>query len=385
MKIAVVVRSLKIGGMERVAISLNKAFQDEGHDSHLIYFKKKKEHFDTNNIKNLHHFDFDRTILLSIVGIFYEVFIRLLNILFRRSYAISKGFLTSFLFKRKLAKLEESGKFDLIIIRGQGTFEFLWYNQDKRYVQVCENMLYPEEEMTYFTSLHAKILYANKNIACVSNGVLDSFKDICTKAKFNAKKALVITNPINIDEIEELSKLYIPEITSPYIINIGRLSPIKQLPLLIEAYDYMIKTYKLSYKLVLVGIGHDEENIKSKIKSLNLEDSVILTGAKTNPYPWMAHAKLFVLSSRYEGLGMVLLEALACNVAPLATKSPGGVTDIMNGELEELLCESDVKSLGDAMSEQLTNPKKIDYSLYLKPFLSSTIVNKYIDSFHSIR
>jgi glycosyltransferase involved in cell wall biosynthesis len=384
MKTAVVVRSLKIGGMERVAISLNKAFQDEGHDSHLIYFKKKKEHFNTKNIKNLHHFDFDRTILLSIVGIFYEIFIRILNIFFRRSYAISKGFLTSFLFKMELAKMEEeSGKFDLIIIRGQGTFEFLWYNQDNRYIQVCENLLYPEADMTFFTSLHAKILYADKNIACVSNGVLDSFKDISTKANFDAKKALVITNPINIEEIEELSALYTPEITSPYIVNIGRLSPIKQLPLLVEAYDYMVKTHKLSYKLVLVGIGHDKENIKKKIKSLNLEDSVILTGAKTNPYPWMAHAKLFVLSSRYEGLGMVLLESLACNTPLLATKSPGGVTDIMNGELEELLCESDAKSLGDAMAQQLNNPKKIDYSIYLKPFLSSTIVNKYIDNFHS--
>jgi glycosyltransferase involved in cell wall biosynthesis len=384
MRIAVIVRSLKIGGMERVAISLNKAFQDEGHDSHLIYFKKKKEHFDTKNIKNLHHFDFDRTILLSIVGIFYEIFIRILNIFFRRSYAISKGFLTSFLFKKKLAELEkESGEFELIIIRGQGTFEFLWHNQDKRYIQVCENLLYPEEEMTFFTSLHAKILYADKNIVCVSNGVLDSFKDISTKAKFNANKALVITNPINIDEIQELSTLYTPEITTPYIVNIGRLSPIKQLPLLIEAYDHMIKTYNLSYKLVLVGIGHDEENIKNKIKSLNLEDSVILTGAKTNPFPWMAHAKLFVLSSRYEGLGMVLLEALACNTPLLATRSQGGVSDVMKGELEELLCEPDAKSLSEAMAKQLNNPKKIDYSRYLKPFLASTIVNKYIDNFYS--
>ena len=54
MRVAVVVRSLKVGGMERVAISLAKAFQDEGHDSHLIYFKEKKEHYSTEGIKNIH-------------------------------------------------------------------------------------------------------------------------------------------------------------------------------------------------------------------------------------------------------------------------------------------------------------------------------------------
>ncbi|MDA3907596.1 MAG: glycosyltransferase [Sulfurimonas sp.] len=180
-----------------------------------------------------------------------------------------------------------------------------------------------------------------------------------------------------------MSKLYTPDITSPYIVSIGRLSPVKQLPLLVEAYDYMIKTYKLPHKLVLVGIGHDEENIKNKIKSLHLEDSVILTGAKTNPYPWMLHAKLFVLSSRYEGLGMVLLEALACNTPLIATKSEGGVTDVMRGELAELLCEPDAKSLGETMAKELNNPKQVNYNLYLEPFLSSTIVKKYIDCFYS--
>ena len=384
MRIAVVVRSLKIGGMERVAITLTKAFQDAGHESHLIYFKHKKEHYSTEGIKNVHFWNFDAILAKSIIGLFYEVFIRLLNIPLRQSYAISKGFITSFIFKYKLKQLEKNAEpFDLIIIRGQGTFEFLWYSQDERYVQVCENLLYPDHKMTFFRKFHAKTLYAEKNIACVSSGVLESFKKLEQEAEFKAKKSIELTNPIDVKHIVASSKLYIPEVKKPYILNVGRLAPVKQLPLLVDAYAYMIGKYHLPHKLVLVGQGHDEENIKNKIKSLGLEDSVLLAGVQTNPYPWISHAELFVLSSKHEGLGMVLLEALACKTPIIAIKSPGGVSDIMKNELADFLCETDAKSLGDAIAEQLMHPKEIDFDKHIATFLPTTIVHKYIDNFYT--
>ena len=382
MRVAIVVRSLKIGGMERVAISLAKAFQDEGHESHLIYFKHKKEHYATNDIKNVHFWNFDKILIKSIIGLFYEIIIRLLNIPFRQSYAITKGFVTSFIFKSKIKSLEKNAKpFDLIIIRGQGTFEFLWYKQDKRYVQVCENILYPDHKMTYFRKIHAKILYKNKNIACVSNGVLESFNHLEKEANFKAYKAIKLTNPIDIKHIEIASKEFSIDIKDPYIVNVGRIAPVKQLTLLVEAYSYMKNNYNLPHKLVLVGQGHDEENIKNKIQELNLQEAVIMTGLQINPYPYLANAALFALSSKHEGLGMVLLEALACKTTVIATKSPGGVSDIMQNELEEFLCDATPKALGDKMANELITPTKIDFEKHIKEFLPSTIVNKYIKEF----
>lgn len=382
MRVAIVVRSLKIGGMERVAISLAKAFQDEGHDSHLIYFKEKKEHYSTDGIKNVHHWNFDKILMKSVIGIFYEILIRLLNIPFRQSYAITKGFITSFIFKSKLIQLEKKSKpFDLIIIRGQGTFEFLWYKQDKRYVQVCENILYPDHKMTYFRKLHAKILYANKNIACVSNGVLESFNKLEKDAGFKAYKAIKLTNPIDIKHIKESSKEFSIDIKEPYIVNVGRIAPVKQLTLLVEAYSFMKNNYNLAHKLILVGQGHDEESVKNKIEELDLEDSVLMVGLQINPYPYLSNAELFVLSSKHEGLGMVLLEALACKTTVVATKSPGGVSDIMQNELENFLCKATPEALGKRMANELMNPTSIDYDKHIKEFLPSTIVNKYIMEF----
>ncbi len=382
MKVAVVVRSLKIGGMERVAISLTKAFQDAGHDSHLIYFKHKKKHYSTQEIQNVHFWNFDTFLAKTVVGLFYEVLIRILNIPFRQSYAITKGFVTSFIFKSKIKQLEKnSTPFDLIIIRGQGTFEFLWFNQDKRYVQVCENLLYPDHKMTYFRKIHAKSLYDNKNIACVSSGVLQSFHDLENEAGLKAKKAIKITNPIDVNNIQTASKEYRPDIEAPYIVNVGRIAPVKQLSLLIDAYAYMKQKYGTSHKLVLVGQGHDEENIRQKIKTMQLEKDVILAGLQTNPYPWIANADLFVLSSKHEGLGMVLLEALACRTHLVVTKSPGGVTDIMQNELEHFLCEANDKALGERIYQELTQPSPVDFDKHLEPFLPQTILNKYIEEF----
>lgn len=384
MKVAVVVRSLKIGGMERVAISLTKAFSDQGHESHLIYFKKKKKIYDTSHLNHVHFWNFDKYLALSVVGFLFDLLARILNIFFRHSYPILKGFVTSFMFKYALSKLEKNSEpFDLIIIRGQGTFEFLWFNQDNRYVQVCENLLYPDANMNFLTKIFAKSLYNNKNIACVSEGVLKSFKELEIKANLKAKKSLVVTNPIDIEYINAASKEFTPEIKTPYIVNVGRIAPVKQLSLLIKAYDYIKNKYRIKHKLVLVGQGHDEENIRVLIADLNLTDSVVMTGVQINPYPWIKHADLFVLSSKHEGLGMVLLEALACHTNLVVTKSPGGVRDIMKNELENFLCEPTIEDLGEKIYQEISNKSHIDFQKHVKPFLPSTIVNRYITHFAS--
>ncbi len=382
MKVAIVVRSLKIGGMERVAITLAKAFQDAGHDTHLIYFKHKKKHYKTDELKNVHFWNFDSYLLKTGIGFFYEIAMRVLNMIFRQSYPVTKGFVTSFIFKSKIKGLEKDSKpFDLIIIRGQGTFEFLWYKQDHRYVQVCENLLYPDHKMTFLRRLYAKALYHDKNIACVSKGVLTSFHDLEKTAALKAKKAVVVTNPVDVDAIQRAATEYSPEIDAPYIVNVGRLAPVKQLSLLVEAYAYIKKRYLVQHKLVIVGQGDDEKNIRQKIKEFGLEDDVILAGVQINPYPWIANADLFVLSSKHEGLGMVLLESLACKTNLVVTKSPGGVTDIMQNELEELLCEATVESLGEKIYKELSSPTTIDFDKHLQPFLPKSVLEKYIHEF----
>lgn len=75
MRVAIIVRSLKIGGMERVAISLAEAFAINGHEAHLIYFKNKKNPLTPSKIVKLHQFKLDRLMLLTGVGLIWELFL----------------------------------------------------------------------------------------------------------------------------------------------------------------------------------------------------------------------------------------------------------------------------------------------------------------------
>jgi len=380
MRVAVVVRTLKIGGMEKVAVSLADAFAEEGYDTHLIYFKDRDNVFKPDEKVTLHHFNLDRLMQLSIVGLLWEGIARLLNLLFRKSYFVWKGLLTSLLFRLKLQQLEKkTGNFDLIIVRGQGTFELIWNMNDKRVVQVCENVLYSDPNGSRLHAWYSSLIYAHKNIACVSHVVEKSYRKMQLDYRISNPVVKTVTNPIDIAGSQKLSEAYIPNIDGPYIVNVGRIVPIKNIPLLIDAYVYARKELGLTHKLVIVGDGSDKKAVEKKIKQLKLTDEIVLTGFLSNPYPWMKHADLFVLSSISEGLGMVLLEAIACGTKVVSTDCDG-VRDVMKGELSQNLALQEVEDLARKIVGALDNDT-IAYKKYLDDFMPEIIVQKYIQTY----
>ena len=116
MRVAVVVRSLKIGGMERAAINLAEAFEENGHESHLIYFKEKGKALEPNRKVYLHHFNLNRIMKLTIVGTIWHILSKIINMVFRDSYVFLVAYLITPIFKFKIKSIEKKyGKFDLII------------------------------------------------------------------------------------------------------------------------------------------------------------------------------------------------------------------------------------------------------------------------------
>jgi glycosyltransferase involved in cell wall biosynthesis len=380
MRVAVVVRTLKIGGMEKVAVSLADAFAQSGHESHLIYFKDRDNVFEPDPKVTLHHFNLDLLMQMTVIGLVWELVARIFNIVLRKSYFIWKGLFTSLLFKLKLQSVEKkTGKFDLIIIRGQGTFEMLWPLKDRRIVQVCENVVYSDAKRRTLNAFYMSLIYNQKNIACVSHIVEKSYSEMQKKYRLSNPSVMTVTNPIDPAETKRLSDAYIPEMDQPYIVSVGRIVPIKNIPLLIDAYVYAVKTFGLKHKLVIVGDGSDKTKVRAKIAQLKLEENVVLTGFLSNPYPWMKEADLFVLSSKSEGLGMVLLEAIACGTKVVSTDCDG-VRDVMKGELARNLAKQEAKDLAEKIVSALDD-NSIDYAKYLKDFMPQTIVEKFIETY----
>lgn len=376
MRIAVVVRSLKLGGMERAAVNLSEAFAAAGHDAHLIFFKGKQRELQPDKRVHVHHFDLDRTMRRSITGFAWELFSRLMNAIVRRSYFYWSGFFLSRLFAKRLHALEaEDGAFDLVIARGQGTFETLWHFNDPRFVEVVESMfLFPGKPLQNF---YLRRIYDGKNVVCVSQGVREHFIETAEIAGFAPRRITTITNPLDTGTVRQLSLAYEPEIDAPYLLSVGRITPNKNLSLLIDAYLLYRQSTANPPLLVIIGDGHDRPNIESKIAQSGAGEFIRLLGKKENPYPWMRRAELFVLSSKFEGLGMVLIEAMACGTKVVASKAPGGVMGIMSGGLEEYLADFTPESMAQKIAFALKHPVP-NYHEQLAHFSPESIVSQFI-------
>jgi glycosyltransferase involved in cell wall biosynthesis len=108
---------------------------------------------------------------------------------------------------------------------------------------------------------------------------------------------------------------------------------------------------------MIVGEGEERNSLKSLAQELGIEEDVALPGFVDNPYPYMARSALFALSSGWEGLGLVLIEAMACGTPVVSTDCPSGPREILeDGRWGRLVPVGSVEGLAQAMLEALEDP-----------------------------
>jgi glycosyltransferase involved in cell wall biosynthesis len=137
----------------------------------------------------------------------------------------------------------------------------------------------------------------------------------------------------------------------------GRLQREKAYDVLLRAFSSVLKALPQA-KLTILGEGPLEAQLKKQAVELGIECAVAFPGFQKNPWPYMKHADLFVLGSRFEGLPNALLEALALGTSVVATDCPGGVREIQKSAREIVLVppEEDA-SLAAAIVATLSKPK----------------------------
>lgn len=377
-KIAVIVRSLKYGGMERAACNMVDAFAEAGHDTHLIYFRNKNKAISPRNSRvNVHHFDLNLISNLTVIGLFFSLIARLFNMIFNRSYAFIMGWFLHKIYVARLFLLERKiGKFDLILIRGQGTFELIWPAKDKRTIRICVNV----PSVNIKPKAYSKALYHKARVATISHRNLAEYTNFFELVGAEPTDLMVIRNIFPMEIIEELANHNDTELpNNNFIVSVGRLTSIKNNQLLINAYNYLIKTKNIKQDLYIVGDGDDANNLKVLVEKLNLINRVHFIGYKSNPYPWLKKSDIFVLSSKIEGLGGVILEAIGCQTRLVVTNSQGGVHDIMDMGLQNFVCEFDEKDMADKIWFSLN--KEPDLQLYkkiLKDYDPHEVVNQWL-------
>jgi len=225
-----------------------------------------------------------------------------------------------------------------------------------------------------------KIFYKfSDHIIAVSNGVADSASINFNIPRENIK---VIYNPVVTKQLIELSKVHISypwlkKVSNLVIIAAGRLTKQKDFSTLINAFA--IVRNEINASLIIIGEGPLRSDLESLITKLSLQESIFLPGFVDNPFAVMKKAQLFVLSSAWEGLPTVLIEAMACGTPVVSTDCPSGPMEILeNGKYGKLVPVGDVDLLARAMIQSLTDDAHPDVVGRASFFSDENAVNEYL-------
>lgn len=173
------------------------------------------------------------------------------------------------------------------------------------------------------------------------------------------EKTFIVPNSVDIERVETLASELSPN-WDPHqfhIVLAGRLTHQKGHRFLIEAIDQIVHQQDLKQvQLHLLGQGELGSELKELVRALNLEDHIEFAGFINNPFPILKAADLFCLPSLYEGMPLILLEAMACGVPIVATDCPSGPRELLeDGKFGKLVTPENSGELASAITKAIEN------------------------------
>jgi len=167
-------------------------------------------------------------------------------------------------------------------------------------------------------------------IVAVSQGAAN---DLATVTGLPVKRIQVVYNPVPLDlnakAAQPLDHPWFAPGEPPVILAVGRLTRQKDFPTLIRAFSLVRQRH--AARLLILGNGEEQAALEMLARELGLADEVSLGGFTEHPYPYMARATVFALSSAWEALPVVLLEALTLGTPIVATDCDSGPYEILEG------------------------------------------------------
>lgn len=329
MRFSFVITNLAGGGAEKVILSLAEGLGKRGHETEIVLLEDRVQHAVPPGIK------------LSILG--------------RR---IRRGWLgkrlTAWGLRRHFARIAMP---DLVVSALPFANEVAilarlprhWCRIDNNLSTEVEHLAKGNPGKAQRRLARYRTLYNKRPLVAVSRGVANDLRNV-----IGANGPIEeIPNPFDFVAIRNASSVPERELPQrPFVLHVGRFNRQKRHDVLLDAWQ-RTKTDRL---LVLLT-AHDPA-LQALIDARGLQDRVHVAGFKPNPFPWMAAADLLVLSSDHEGLGNVLIEALACGTRVVSTDCPSGPAEILSGELARWLVPcGDADALARAMESSLASDK----------------------------
>jgi glycosyltransferase involved in cell wall biosynthesis len=217
-------------------------------------------------------------------------------------------------------------------------------------------------------------------LVAVSSGVAS---DLASLTHIPQEQIHVIYNPIITTELFEksrapLSHPWFAKNQPPVLLAVGRLTKQKGFDVLLQAFAQLRR--QRAVRLIILGEGEERAALEAEIDELGLQDDVCLPGFVTNPYQYMAHAAVFVLSSRWEGLPTVLVEAMALGLAIVSTDCPSGPREILQeGKYGLLVPVENPPALASALASALAQGEPVPCAESWAPFSLEQVIDQYLN------
>jgi glycosyltransferase involved in cell wall biosynthesis len=217
------------------------------------------------------------------------------------------------------------------------------------------------------------------SVVAVSRGAAD---DLARSSGFPRDRVEVIYNPVIMPDTVARAR-EVPDHPwfapgqPPVILGVGRLTPQKDFPTLVRAFAEVRR--RRVARLVILGEGEGLVGLKALAGELSVAEDVGLPGFQKNALSYMAHSAVFVLSSAWEGLPTVLIEALAAGTRVVSTDCPSGPREILqDGRLGALVAVGDAPALANAILDTLERPASSISPEALHSFTRDAAVDHYL-------
>ena len=239
--------------------------------------------------------------------------------------------------------------------------------------------LFPFSAM--FRALY-KLFYRHIDmIICQSSEMAE---DLLKNYSVKSQNIKIINNPVDTHAILEKGEAFTPKrLASHVFVACGRMHVQKGFHLLINALSELNRK---DWVLWLIGDGDLKDELGALSVNLGIDDNIRFLGFQENPYPYFKVADAFILSSRFEGMPNVVLEALAMNTQVIATPAPGGVTALLIKSSSCIIADDiSVDGINSALLSYFRDPrkKKIEAEL-IAPFKVEAVTKQFEQTFIDI-
>jgi len=218
-------------------------------------------------------------------------------------------------------------------------------------------------------------------VVALSSGVA---QEITSLYHLDPSRVMTIPNPVMVSDIAARVTAAKTEPSpvpgqGPFVLAVGRLTRQKGLDRLIEAFAQLSDQ---RVRLVIAGEGEERSALTQLAERLGVSGRVTFAGYVPQTERWLAHAAVFVLPSRWEGFGHVIVEAMASGVPVVAYDCPYGPRDILQSEVNGILVrEGDIAGLVAALRRVLEQPEfaeslrqraRVDATRYAQPDIAQS-------------